>query len=97
MASRPIESPTKATWGTGPTTDPKTWFSDPTVRLGELYQAINAAAGVRYVTALSFGVSGGAMGTTDVNIAGSSAIPALPRAGAGTTAGTGVNVTVLPG
>ena len=86
-----------ATWGTGPSGDPKTWFSDPLVRLGELYQYINEVSGVRYVTALTFGPSGGAMGTADVNIAGSSAIPALPQAGVGTTAGTGVNVTVLPG
>jgi uncharacterized phage protein gp47/JayE len=86
-----------ATWGTGPTGDPKTWFTDPTIRLGELYQYINGVAGVRYVTALTFGTSGGAMGTADVNIAGASAIPALPRAGTGTVAGTGINVTVTPG
>jgi uncharacterized phage protein gp47/JayE len=86
-----------ATWGTGPTGDPKTWFTDPIIRLGELYQYINAVAGVRYVTALTFGPSGGTLGAADVNIAGSSAIPALPRAGAGTVAGTGINVTVVPG
>jgi hypothetical protein len=72
-----------ATWGTGPGGDPKTWFTDPTIRLGELYQYINAVAGVRYVTALTFGTSGGALGTADVNIAGDLGHPGTAARGNG--------------
>lgn len=75
-----------ATWGTptergalGDTvTAGLTWRNAPVVRYLELAEAINGAAGVDYIEALTFGLAGGALGTADVTMTG----PApLPRAG----------------
>jgi hypothetical protein len=84
-----------ATWAGGPTSDPAVWLNEPTVKLGMLYDAIGDVASVRYVSSLTFGPSGGSIGTADVDLAGGSARPALPSAGAGTVAGTGIAVTAV--
>jgi len=82
-----------ATYAGGPTSDPTVWLNEPLLKLGMLYDVIGDVGSVRYVTALTFGPSGGSMGTADVDIAQGSARPALPTTVAGTTAGTGINVT----
>jgi hypothetical protein len=61
-----------------------------------LYNAISDVPSVRYVSSLTFGPSGGSMGTADIDLGSGSLRPALPTTAAGTTAGTGINVTAVP-
>jgi hypothetical protein len=70
-----------ATWGNGDRGTSAAWLNDPVVRQSRLYQAISNTAGVRYVTALAFGLHGGSQGVIDVTMGSGSAIPALPLAG----------------
>lgn len=83
-----------ATYAGGPNNDPREWANEPLLKLGMLYDAIGDVASVRYVSALTFGPSGGSMGTADVDLAQGSLRPALPTTAAGNVAGTGINVTV---
>lgn len=82
-----------AIYAGGPTNDPRVWLNEPLLGIDRLYDVIRDVDGVRRVTALTFGPSGGSIGTADVDLAQGSARPALPTAGVGTTAGTGINVT----
>lgn len=82
-------------WGGGPTDDPAVWLDEPVLTVGMLYEVIGAVPSVRKVNSLTFGPSGGSMGTADITLAGSSARPALTTTVAGTVAGTGINVTAV--
>lgn len=83
-----------AVYAGGPNNDPREWSNEPLLKLGMLYDAIGDVPSVRYVSALTFGPSGGSMGTADVDLAQTSLRPALPTTVAGNVAGTGINVTV---
>ena len=58
-----------ATWGTGQG-GAITWSQTTYVRYLEIAQAINATTGVDYINSLTFGIAGGAMGTTDIQLPG---------------------------
>jgi hypothetical protein len=55
------------------------WMNKPVIRYLELAQVINSVGGVDYITALTFRVSGGTLGTADITLQG---VAPLPRAGA---------------
>lgn len=79
-----------ATFATDASGNAARWANDPVVHASRLWQAaMNASPGVRNVDPITFGIHGGAMGTTDVTLGAGSAIPALP------TVGT-ITVTVTP-
>lgn len=73
-----------ADWGQTPGGDTREWRKVDTVRIGELYAAINAVDGVDYVSALTFAKTADALAATDVVLPGAAPLPA---------AGT-INVTV---
>lgn len=77
-----------ANWGTGDRGNTAAWLNDPVVRQSRLYQALSNIEGVRYVSALTFGIHLGAMGTADVTMGAGSSIPALPLAGTMTVTAT---------
>lgn len=70
-----------ATFATDPSGNAARWANDPILRLSMLHEAIMTVQGVRYVEPFTFGIHGGALGTTDVTLGAGSAIPALPQAG----------------
>jgi hypothetical protein len=70
--------------GTGERDDPRDWYQQVMVRYLEIAQAINDVDGVDYISSLTFGIQGGALGTTDVTMVGDAP---LPRPGT-------INVTV---
>jgi hypothetical protein len=60
-------------WGVPPYGDPGSsgsWINATTVRYLELAQVVNQVEGVGYISSLTFGVHGGAMGTADVALPG---------------------------
>jgi hypothetical protein len=70
-----------ATWATDRTGRPQRWANDPVVRQSELYKAVAAVPGVRYVESLTFAKQGEALGTANVTIEPASKVPALPEPG----------------
>jgi uncharacterized phage protein gp47/JayE len=64
-----------ATWGSPPDGDPRDWSNITTIRYLELAQVINNVSGVDYIISLNFGISGGAMAGTDVNLPGVAPVP----------------------
>lgn len=72
-----------ALWGLPPFGDEPRWIKQDTIRIGELYSVLNSVDGLHYVTALTFGLGGGAQAGTNVTLAGDAP---LPRPG--TVAGT---------
>ena len=73
-----------ATFATDPSGNAARWADDPIVHASALTLAAYVP-GVRNVANLSFGIHGGAMGSTDVTLGAGSAIPALPTTGTITT------------
>jgi hypothetical protein len=63
-----------ATWGTTQD-DARAWRLITTVRYLEIAQVINDVQGVDYISALTFGVHGGALGTADVVLPGIAPLP----------------------
>lgn len=55
------------------------WKNEPILRQSDLFTAVMNVPGVRWCSALTFGKHGGALATTNVNLGGSSAVPALPE------------------
>jgi len=66
-----------ATWGVPPygDTSGRSWLNTPTVRLLEVAEVVNETEGVHYITALTIGVAGGTMGTSDVTMSGVAPLP----------------------
>lgn len=71
------------TWGQGQDLDPTTWLDDRVVRIGEVYEILNAVEGVRYVQgAPTIGLNGGGQAAADLAIGTGTAIPVLTTPGA---------------
>jgi hypothetical protein len=69
-------------WGIGSDGDPTTWVDERSVRLGEVYEVLNAVEGVRYVQgAPTIGLNGGAQTAADHTIGAGTAIPVLTLPG----------------
>lgn len=80
-----------ARWGQGENrTDSANveWIDEPVVRYLEVAQALNNVPGLRYLTALTIGVQGGAQARDDVPLRGLAPLP---------TAGTGISIRVVEG
>lgn len=63
-----------ATWGSAED-DPRAWRLVTTVRYLEIAQVINEVQGVDYISALTIGIQGSAMGTVDLNMTGTAPLP----------------------
>jgi hypothetical protein len=65
-----------ANWGVPPygDTSARSWINQTTVRYLELAEQVNRTDGVHYVNSLSFGVTGGPLGQTDVVLDGPAAL-----------------------
>jgi len=63
-----------ASWGTTPN-DTRAWRQQTLVRYLEVAQTINDVLGVDYISALTIGIHGGAMGTTDITLPGLAPLP----------------------
>lgn len=72
---------------------PERWANEPILHAGDLYTVIGRVAGVRWAQELTFGKHGAGLATTDLNLAGASAVPALPL---GDVANCTLTVTVEP-
>lgn len=64
-----------ANWGLLPYSDDRVWIGDSTVRYLELAEVLNRVDGLRYVTALTLGPSGGPYSTSDVVMSGVAPMP----------------------
>jgi hypothetical protein len=63
-----------STWGSTPD-DPRAWRQMTIVRYLEIAQVINDTQGVDYISALTIGIQGQAMGTADVTLPGIAPLP----------------------
>jgi hypothetical protein len=67
------------TWGSGQG-GTNVWQQTTYARYLELAAAINAATGVDYITSLTFGMAGGAQGTTDILLPGVAPLATIDNA-----------------
>lgn len=81
-------------FGVPPFSEERAWVYEPKVRYLEVAEVLNRVDGLWRVDSLAIGISGGAMGTADVTLAG---VAPLPRAGAGAVAGVGISGAVVAG
>lgn len=65
-------------WGTLPYSDERVWLRETVVRYLEVAEALNRVEGLRYLSSLVIGPSGGPLAASDVALAG---VAPLPRAG----------------
>ena len=63
-----------STWGSTED-DPRAWRLITIVRYLEIAQVINDVQGVDYISALTIGIQGSAMGTVDLNMTGTAPLP----------------------
>lgn len=64
-----------ANYGQTPSSNSNTWNNNTKVRYQDLVHIIRSVYGVQYINSITFGVHGGAMGTTDVTMSGPAPLP----------------------
>jgi hypothetical protein len=68
-------------WGTDSTGNPTHWLNSSVLRLTDLAKTIMNVQGVRNITSLTFGLHGGALAGTNLDMSPTSAVPVLPTPG----------------